>query len=155
MKHTKLKVTALVALGILGAIVSAQETKLKKSDLPAAVQKTAGEQSQGATVKGYASEKEGGKLLYEVEMTVNGHSKDVTIAADGSIVEVEEETALNALPDAVQEALKRKAGAGKITKVESLTKHNTLVAYEAQVLTGAKRSEIQVAPDGKDLAHPE
>src|SRR5215469_14164443 len=155
MKHTKLKVTALVALGILGAIVSAQEKKLKKSDLPAAVQKTAGEQSQGATVKGYASEKEGGKLLYEVEMTVNGHSKDVTIAADGSIVEVEEETALNALPDAVQEALKRKAGAGKITKVESLTKHNTLVAYEAQVLTGAKRSEIQVGPDGKDLAHPE
>ena len=31
----------------------------------------------------------------------------------------------------------------------------TLVAYEAHVRTGTKRSEIQVGPDGKPLAHPE
>jgi uncharacterized membrane protein YkoI len=154
MKPPKFMVVGIVALGLVFH-AAAQEKKLKKSELPASVQKTADEQSQGATVKGYASEKEGGKLVYEVEMTVHGHSKDVLIAADGSVIEVEEEVALNALPDAVQEALKRKAGAGKITKVESLTKHNALVAYEAQVLTGAKRSEVQVGPDGKDLAHPE
>ena len=47
------------------------------------------------------------------------------------------------------------AGSGKITKVESLTKRGAIVAYEAQVRTGAKRSEIQVGPDGKPLAHPE
>jgi hypothetical protein len=28
-----------------------------------------------------------------------------------------------------------------------------LVAYEAQVLTGGKKSEIQVGPDGAPLAH--
>jgi hypothetical protein len=71
------------------------------------------------------------------------------------VLEVEEEVALDSLPAQVREALETKAGAGKITKVESLTKHNTLVAYEAQVLTGSKRSEIQVGPDGKSLAHPE
>jgi uncharacterized membrane protein YkoI len=119
------------------------------------VQKTADEESKGATVKGYSSEKEGGKQLYEVEMAVNGHSKDVTIASDGSVVEIEEEVALDTLPDAVREGLQKSAGTGKITKVESLTKHNRLLAYEAQVRDGNKRSEIQVGPEGKPLAHKE
>ena len=48
-----------------------------------------------------------------------------------------------------------KAGKGKLTKVESITKRDTLIAYEAQVLTGAKRSEVQVGPDGKPLDHEE
>ncbi|HWX53416.1 MAG TPA: hypothetical protein VN176_02370 [Verrucomicrobiae bacterium] len=140
-------------LAINGA--AAKEKQLKKSDLPAAVQKAAEEQSQGATVKGYATEVEDGQTLYEVEMTVNGHSKDVSMTADGKVVEVEEQVALNALPAPVREGLQKKAGAGQITKVESLTKHGMLVAYEAQVLTGKKRSEVQVGPDGKPLAHPE
>jgi uncharacterized membrane protein YkoI len=153
---TTSKLMVIVALGIVfTAAVSAQEKKLKKSDLPPAVQKTADAESKGATVKGYSSEKEDGKQLYEVEMAVNGHSKDVTIASDGSVVEIEEEVALDKLPDAVREGLQKSAGTGKVTKVESLTKHNILVAYEAQVRDGNKRSEIQVGPDGKPLAHKE
>ncbi len=135
--------------------VAAKDKQLKKSDLPTAVQKTADEQSKGATVRGYASEVEDGKLQYEVQLTVNGHSKDVSIAPNGNVLEIEEQVALDALPAPVREGLQKRAGAGQITKVESLTKHGTLVAYEAQVLTGKKRSEIQVGPDGKPLAHPE
>ena len=88
-------------------------------------------------------------------LTVNGHSRDVTIAADGAVLEIEEQVALDSLPAAVREGLQKKAGAGKIQKIESLTKGGKLVAYEAVVLTGKKRSEIQVGPEGKDLAHPE
>jgi len=145
----------LVFIVLAAAGGSAQEKKLKKSDLPPAVQKTADEQSQGATVKGYASEREDGKLLYEVELVVNGHTRDVTMSADGAVVEVEEEVNLKSLPPAVQQGLQKKAGAGKIGKVESLTKRGTLVAYEAHVLTGNKRSEVQVGPGGESLAHPE
>jgi len=156
MKHADLIISTLSVLLIFSApAASAAEKKLKKSDLPPAVQKTADEQSQGATVKGYASEVEHGQLQYEVELMTNGRSKDVTISKEGSVLEVEEETALDALPAAVREALQKKAGSGKITKVESITKHDVLVAYEAQVHTGKKHSEIQVGPDGKPLAHPE
>jgi uncharacterized membrane protein YkoI len=156
MKHAALKLTGAVALALLFATgASAQEKKIKKSDLPAAVQKTADEQSKGATVKGYNSEVEDGKVQYEVEMTVNGHSKDVSISPEGAVLEVEEEVALNSLPAEVRGALQNKAGAGKIAKVESLTKQGKLVAYEAQVSTNGKKSEIQVGPDGKALAHPE
>ena len=55
----------------------------------------------------------------------------------------------------MKESLTKGAGSGKIKKVESLTKHGKLVAYEAAVMKGTKRSEVQVGPDGKKLAHPE
>jgi uncharacterized membrane protein YkoI len=156
MSAMRLFIPSVFALAVLcGSSAQAQEKHLKKSDLPAAVQKTADEQSKGATVKGYSSETEDGKLLYELSLTVSGHSKDVAIAADGTVVEVEEQVDLDKLPAAVRDALKKKAGAGTIAKVESLTKKGTLVAYEAQVNTAGKKSEIQVGPDGKDLAHPE
>jgi hypothetical protein len=156
MKQMRVVVTAMFVLGLLCAPgARAQEKKLKKSDLPAAVQKAADEQSKGATVKGYSSETEDGKLQYEVSLTVSGHSKDVAIAPDGTINEIEEEVVLDKLPAAVSGALKKKAGAGEIKMVESLTKQGKLVAYEAQVLTAGKKSEVQVGPGGKDLAHPE
>jgi glucose/arabinose dehydrogenase len=156
MERSPYLVPAFVSLALLcAASASAQEQHLKKADLPAAVQKTADEQSKGATVRGYSSETEDGALEYEVSMTIKGHSRDVSIAPDGSVLEVEEEVSLDALPAFVREGLLKQAGSGKITKVESLTKKGTLVAYEAQVRTGDKRSEIQVGPDGKPLEHKE
>ncbi len=153
---TKIRFVLLMAVVLVFALAaSAQEKKIKKSDLPAAVQKTADEQSKGAIVKGYNSEVEDGKTIYEVELTVNGHSRDVSISPAGEVVEVEEEVALDSLPAEVRDGLQKKAGAGKITKVESLTKKGKLVAYEAQVRTNGKKSEVQVGPDGKPLAHPE
>jgi hypothetical protein len=147
---------ALAASGLLLAgIASAQEKKIKRSDLPPAVEKTVAAQSEGATIKGFSTEKEKGQTLYEVEMMVNGHSKDISMAADGSIVEIEEQVVLDSLSADVKAGLQTKAGKGKILKVESLTKKGKLVAYEAQVDTNGKKSEVQVGPDGKPLDHEE
>jgi hypothetical protein len=73
----------------------------------------------------------------------------------GEVVDVEEEVSMDRLPAAVTTRLRNKAGAGKITKVESLTKKGKIVAYEAQVNTAGKRSEVQVGPDGAALDHEE
>src|SRR5580698_5550832 len=138
---------------LLAGNASAQEKKIKRSELPPAVEKTVAAQSTGATIRGFSTEKENGQTLYEVEMTVNGHTKDVSMTTDGSIVEVEEQVALDSLSAEVQAGLKAKADTGKITRVESLTKKGKLVAYEAKVETNGKKTEIQVGPDGKPLAH--
>jgi uncharacterized membrane protein YkoI len=132
-----------------------QENKIKRSDLPPAVEKTVAAQSQGATIRGFSKEKENGKTLYEAELIINGHSKDVLIDANGAVVEVEEQVALDSLPTAVRDGLQSKAGKGKLIKVESLTKHDKLVAYEAKVVTDGKKSEVQVGPDGTPLDHEE
>jgi hypothetical protein len=137
------------------AMSAGAETKIARKALPPAVEKTVQAQSQGATIKDFATETEGGVLEYEAEMMVNGHSKDLAIAKDGTLLEVEEEVAMDSLPAGVQKALATKAAGAKITKVESLTKKGKLVAYEAATLKGAKKGEVQVGPNGEKLAHAE
>ena len=154
-----MKTNLLIAIAASGLLLTraspAQEKKIKRSDLPPAVEKTVAAQSEGVTIRGFSTEKEKGQTLYEAEMTVNGHSKDVLIAVDGTVVEVEEQVVLDSLSADVKAGLQAKAGKGKILKVESLTKKGKLVAYEAKVDTNGKKSEVQVGPDGKPLDHEE
>jgi len=148
-------IAALTSLFIVG-ISSAQEKKIKRSDLPPAVEKTVAEVSKGATIKGFSKETEHSTTSYEVEMLVNGHTKDVEIDPSGAVKEVEEQVALDSLPASVKAGLAAQAAGSKILKVESLTKNGKLVAYEAKVQSAAgKKSEIQVGPDGKPLDHGE
>ena len=147
-------VSTVIALAIC-SVVAAQEKKITRAQLPAAVEKTVARESQGATINGFATEIENGKRLYEVELTVEGHSRDISMDKNGNILEIEEEVAMNSLPNAVQDSLRTAAGAGTIGRIESLTKRGKLVAYEAHVKTGSKRSEIQVGPNGEKLTHPE
>jgi len=141
---------ALLAAGSLG-----QEKKIQRSDLPAAVEDTVAAEGRGAVIRSFSVENENGQTYYEAEMSVNGHSRDLLIAKSGAVLEVEEQVSFNSLSADVREGLQAKAGKGKIIKIESITKHDRLVAYEAKVMTGTKKSEIQVGPDGKPLDHEE
>jgi uncharacterized membrane protein YkoI len=154
MNIRRASIITVVAV-VMATSAVAQEKKIKRSDLPPAVEKTVAAQSAGATVKGFSTEKEKGQTYYEAEMVVNGHSKDILIDTNGAIVEVEEEVAMNALPADVKAGLQAKAGEGKLGKVESITKKDKVVAYEAKVVKDGKKSEIQVGPDGKPLDHEE
>src|SRR6516225_9437311 len=136
-------IATMLAVLIIGFQARAQEKKLQRSELPAAVQKTVDEQSKGATIKGFSTEVEDGKKIYEVELTVNGRGKDISMDAQGHVLEIEEEVALESLPSAAKDGLTKAAGKGTIQKVEALTKNGKLVAYEAQLKTGKKDSEIQ------------
>ena len=151
-RAVQLLVSIVVAITIP---VLAREKKIQRADLPPAVEKTVAAQSQGAEIKGFSTEKENGQTLYEVDLIVDGHSKDVSMSPEGAVVEVEEQVTLEALPPAVQAGLRARAGKGKIVKIESLTKRGTLIAFEAQVVAHGRKSEVQVGPDGKPLGHEE
>jgi hypothetical protein len=152
MNH-RLVICALVF--VAPVTLNAQEKKITRKDLPAAVERTVREQSDGATIKGFSTEVENGKKIYEVQMSLNGHGRDVSIDGQGHLLEIEDEVALASLPAEVQAGLKTAAGMGTLGKIEALTKGGKLVAYESVVTSGGKRHEIQVGPDGKKLAHPE
>jgi hypothetical protein len=147
--------TAATVLFPILVLAQEQEKKIQRSDLPPAVEKTVIEQSKGATIRGFSEEKENGQTFYETELMVNGHSKDILVDGNGSVVEVEEQVSLESLPAPVRQGLQDKAGSGKLVKVEKLTKKGKLVAYEAKVLTNRKESEAQVGPEGKPLDHEE
>ena len=145
--------TITCAALVLTISAFAQEKKIGRSALPAAVAKTVEAETKGATVKGYSTERENGKKVYEAETLLHGRTRDIQVAEDGTLNEIEEEVALDTLPSGVQQALMAKAAGAKITKVESLTKGGKLVAFEAATLRGNKKGEVQVGPDGAPLTH--
>jgi hypothetical protein len=146
---------AVAATAMTATLGIAQEKRISRSNLPPAVEKTVAAEAAHATVRGFSEERENGHTYYEAELTVDGHSRDVLMDGQGNVVEVEEQVALDALPKEVRAGLMSQVGNGQILRVESITKHEKIVAYEAQVKTGSKRSEIQVGPDGKRLDHEE
>lgn len=144
---------ALSLLAIAPIALHAQEHKIPRTALPPAVEKTIQANTPGATIKGFATEMEAGRKVFEAETVLNGHTRDLQVATDGTLNEIEEEVSLDSLPAPVQKALAARAGTAKITKVESLTKKGRLVAYEAATLKGAKKGEVQVGPNGETLKH--
>ena len=153
MRRSSLYCTSMAIATLAAGIAFAADTKIKRSDLPTAVEKTVQEQSVGATIQGFSKEVENGRVEYEVEMIVNGHGKDVSIAKDGTVLEIEEEVALGSLPGTVRSALVERAKEAKVIKVESVTRRGKIVSYEATVLSGTRKAEIAVGPDGEKLAH--
>ena len=139
-----------LSLLIFGIVLGQDsERRIKLKDLPQVVQETVREQSKGAIIKGFSKEIEHGQTYYEVELMINRHGKDVLIDSNGAIVEIEEEVALASLPPDVRVTIEQISGKGKILKVESITKNNAIVMYEAVIQKARKKSEIQVGPDGK------
>jgi uncharacterized membrane protein YkoI len=144
MTRTLSVTCALVAIFAFGVL--AQETKIRMQDLPKAVQASAEqERTKGATLKGFNKEVEGGKTFYEVETVLNGRTRDLLFDAAGAVVEVEEEIANDAVPPAAMKALMAR---GQVTKVESVTKGKSVLAYESTVKTKAGKS-VEVAVDAQ------
>jgi uncharacterized membrane protein YkoI len=143
----------VVSSGLAARLALAQdpgEKKVKMQDLPAAVQQAIKEHSKGATIRGLATEIEGGKRVYEAELTVQGHAKDLTFDEHGTIVSTEEETPLAKIPAAAGTAIRKAAANGKVLLVETVTEGGKTF-YEAQISKGGKKSEVQVTASGQTV----
>ena len=151
MKRQQLPRALALCLSALvyGSIAFAQEQRVQLKDLPPAVRATVQEQSKGARLRGLSKELEQGRTIYEAELLVNGHNKDLLIDQSGAIIEIEEQVALNSLPTAVQTTIKQQAGKGRILLVETVTKGSTLEFYEAHIRNGRRATEVKVSADGQ------
>lgn len=129
--------------------------QVKMADLPAAIQKTVREQSQGAKIEELSRVVEKGKTIYTAEMIVNGRTKELLLDPDGKVIAIEEQIAIEALPPAAKAGIEQQAGNGKIAKVESITKGDAIVGYEAHIKRDGKLTEIRVSPDGKLITKEE
>jgi hypothetical protein len=122
-----------------------------KKKVPPAVQKTVDEQSQGAKIRGLSKEVEKGKTQYELELTVNGHARDMIIDPSGTILVVEEDITLDSLSPAVKAEVEKNIGQAKLLRLESVTKGRTLTGYEASISKAGKKSANEMGADGKRL----
>jgi hypothetical protein len=99
-----------------------------------------------ATIRGTAKETEGGKTVYEVESVESGKARDLMYAADGAVLEIEEELNPADLPAPVTASLKKLYPKATITVAERLTK-GAAVQFELQIKGAAKKS-VSFLPDG-------
>jgi len=148
----------ILVLSVAGAIAvtpmfgqeQATEKPVKLQELPPAVQDVVRAQSKSATVRGFSKEVKDGRTLYEIEMRVNGRTRDLTVDAQGAIVSDEQQTTLSEIPEAARIAIQKAATGGKLTLVEKVIEGGSTF-YEGHIMKSGKEIEIKVDANGKPV----
>jgi len=158
-RHWK-SVGLVVLVGVMVcAATYAGKCRKKNICLPDAVKGTINALYPEAVIEKVEVEKEGLKV-YEIELKLNGQEFEVTVAPDGTIIEIESEVAIDDLPDAVKAAIAKAIEGAEIKKVEeevtywavTLKKLETpQITYEVELIKDGKEIEIEVAADGTIL----
>lgn len=154
---------AVALAALLAASAPADEHKGKKIDadkLPKAVADALKARFPNATVTECHEEKDGDKVVYDVDFTVGKQKYEAEIAADGTIKEWEKEIEVNSLPKAVRDAIDKKYPKATLKEAEEVYVpkggKDELKGYEVDLVTADKKEmELLVAPDGKILEEEE
>ena len=143
-------VIAVLSLAALSA--TAQESKVGEKDVPAAVIAAFKAAYPTATIKGYAREKEHGKVFYEIESKDGETGRDVLYNPDGSVAEIEETIVASDLPAGARQLISSRYPGAVVTKVEKTTEKNASgdkIGYEVVAKQGKKRITLEFDVDGK------
>jgi hypothetical protein len=147
---TEMKSRTLVTLVCAVLSSAAAEKHIQRKDLPPKVEQSVEARSTGATIRGFTQETEHGKTIFEVEMTVNDRSRDVSFDAEGNLVGIEEEVPLDSIPGPARAAIEKVVSGANLRMVEKVTE-GSVVSYEATYKKGGKSRQFRVAADGSPL----
>ena len=139
----------LLSLG-LSLFATAQEQRIQRKDVPAAVLSKFEQTYPKATIKGYSKEMDKGQIAYEIQCVEGETMRDVTYSADGELISVEESVHTSQLPPAVKAALDKRFPGAKILRSEKVTKA-TVTGYEFTIEHKGKKTEIVFDAEGNEL----
>jgi len=135
-----------LAAAVLSCTVSAQETEIKRKDVPPVVLAAFDNAYSSVKVLEWEKEIHGGKLYYEAE-TVDGKvSRNVLYSPDGTLAQIAEKVSLQELPAAVTESVKRQYTNASIRAAFRIS-HANLVEYGLS-LSGGGPKKVVVNADG-------
>lgn len=137
----------LAAVAATGWASGDDEEQVSIDQVPAAVKATILKEAKGGTVKKIERETEKGKTIYEAEINIDGREIEIEVAADGTLLEIEEEVSLDQVPAAVKATILKEAKGAAIMEVERETSSGKTF-YEAEWRADGKEVEIKVAADG-------
>jgi hypothetical protein len=144
-------VIGLVAIGITVADDKAE--KLSPDKLPRAVADAVKTRFPDGKITSAEKEAEGGKVVYDIELTSGGIKYEMDMLGDGTIVEIEKE--IKEVPAAVAKAIAGKYPKAKIVEVMERSKvkdkKETPTDYEVTIEDGGKKHEVVVSLDGKSV----
>ena len=160
-------IAAMIVLLAASMGLAMQETrkasKKAKVELPAAVAKAVKESRPNAEIDKVEVEKEAGVTLYDIEFKAG--QGEIGVAADGTVMDVATIIEMRDVPKPAADAINKAAAGAKIAQLEKSEiraeikkegekgKVVKLAApkyvYEAELLKGKQKGEVQVSPEGK------
>jgi hypothetical protein len=152
-------IVSVLGLAVVMMPARADEEKVSVDKLPAAVKKTLKRKFPKAEIEKATKEVEDGNTVYEVELEIKDRSVDVSLKADGTILEIEREVPADELPEAVRKKLAARYPKAKIEKAEEVTKgEDGPVRYEVAITTEvvltAKGKIVQAEEEEEDEKKP-
>jgi hypothetical protein len=147
---TFLRFTTIILVGMLAICVAsnAQDQKITKKDVPAAVLKAFAAAYPKAKVNNYGTEVEKGVKYYELETVEGKIVRDFLYKADGTLAELEENLTPDMVPDAISKAVKVEFPKGKISSGEKNTRGD-VVTFDIIVVNGKDKVSVKLSGDGK------
>ena len=160
---------AVIALALMGAATLPADEGCKKEkakvELPEAAAKAIKEAFPNAAIAKVKAEDEDGIKMFEVALKQDKAEIEVTVAPDGTIVEIETEVALKDVPEAARAAISKAADGAQIKEIakeeiraevkkddKGVATHVKLgtpkIAFKAELVKGDQKGEIEVAADG-------
>ena len=146
------KKVILIAMGLwlTSSSALAQESKVREKDVPQAVIAAFKSGYPNASVRGYAKEKEQGKLFYEIESKDGATMRDILFNPDGTVAEVEETLDPTDLPAEAQQLIQSKYPKAVVSKPEKVTQGDK-IEYEVSARRGKQRISLVFDATGKLL----
>ena len=122
---------------------------LQLADLPAAVRTTVEATLNGGRITHIRKEKEDGVEQYEIETVLNGKARGFNVDTKGTLLVIEEEAAIDAIPAAAKTLILNVVADGTLRRIEALTRPGQPTMYEAAYTDRkGKKHEVLVASDG-------
>jgi hypothetical protein len=161
----------MLVLGFIGAatLAAASQSKTEKTvAFPEAVAQAVKAHFPGAEIKAAEVEKEAGINFYDIEFTAG--RGEIEVAEDGTVMDISTIITMKELPKAAAEAIQTAASGATIRQIERSevraeikrgSEEAKLVKlasprylYEADLIKGDQKAEVQVAPDGNVVEAP-
>ncbi len=152
---------AMVALGVSLPRADAGDSESDEGekqvgvkDLPSAVRAAAERVTAGGVLKRIVVEREGGRDAYSVEASMAGKNKEFTFAADGSLLEQEEDVDFAQLPESVRAAAEKYFGGGRGLRA-SMEIAKGVTSYDVGGRKGGKEMSLKLSASGARLEEEE
>ena len=147
----KFFISMVAVAGLLaGTTVRADEEDIPLDKIPTKVRDAVKAKFPAAVFVSASKEIEDGKVLYEVKITNNKQTIEVTAGEDGKIVEIETQISPGDLPKVVTDAVARKYGPVNYLKAEDIQKGDQKY-FEVLIAHAGRKTEVQLDKDGKIL----
>ena len=155
MKTMLRLITCVAPVVLLAALTLAQE-KVDASKLPPKVAEALKTRFPGATITQVTKETENGEVIYDIEMTKDGKKHEMDCKEDGTLVDIQNEIAVQDLPAAAVNAIKAKYPNSTIKEVGEILvvkdKKETRDHFEVIIDTADKKEvELTVSLDGTKI----